>query len=152
MKIPYLFTLFFAALSLTSATATHGEEIYRCGNSYSQMPCAQGKVLNIDDSRDAARKKEVDAATRRDNQLANQLEHERLLQEQAHIHKPTKQNGAKTAKVPTAPVPDQTTTLTPKRPKRVLHKHKDFTALIPGSDQKSSVKKKPTQPKAAASK
>ncbi len=146
MKMPYLFTPFVAALSLASAAATHAEEIYRCGNSYSQVPCAQGKVLTIDDSRDAIRKKEADAATRRDAQLAKQLEHERLQQEQALTPKSTKSAKPKTVKPKkkaAEPVQEQTTTLTPKKPKSVSHKPKDFTALVPGSNQK---------PKAAASK
>lgn len=146
MKILRLITPYFAMLTLALATTAHAEQIYRCGNSYSQVPCAQGKVLTIDDTSDAARKKAADAATRRDAQLANQLEQERLQQEQAlkpKSGKSAKPKAVKSKKAASAPVQDQPTTLTPKRPRSVMHKHKDFTALVPGSGQK---------PKAAASK
>jgi len=142
-------------VGLAFATLAHGEEIYRCGNSYSQSPCADGKVLNIDETRDPARKKEVDAATRRDRQLADQLERERLIKEQALAAKPDKATKSKKTvgkkKMP-APASNQTVTLEPKRPKNVLHKAKDFTARTPDSEKKSSSNKKATQAKPAASK
>lgn len=146
MKKHDWFTPCLAALSLMASTAIHAEQIYRCGNSYSQMPCAQGKVLTIDDASDPERKKEADAATRRDARLANQLEQQRLQQEkalQAKSGKSARSRAIKSKKAASAPVQDQPTILTPKRPKSAMHKPKDFTALVPGSG---------TKPKAAASK
>jgi len=145
----------FVLVSLVLSSAAHAEQIYRCGNSYSQAPCAAGKVLNIDDSRDAARKQEVDTATRRDVRLADQLERERLQQEQALVPKHAKSAKPKMVKPKKmAPVSaqDQTTTLTPKRLKGVLHKPKDFTAMIPGSVQPPRNKQKSPKPKLPASK
>jgi len=56
----------FASLFIvitTLSTASGAENIYKCGTSYSQTPCADGKVLTIKDTGDAQQKKVVDANT-----------------------------------------------------------------------------------------
>ena len=42
--------LLVAALCLGTTLAA-AQSVYRCGNEYSQAPCAHGKIVNVDDSR-----------------------------------------------------------------------------------------------------
>jgi hypothetical protein len=54
------------------------QSIYRCGESYSNTPCAGATVIAIDDARSAAQRSQSEAATRRDARLAEALEKDRL--------------------------------------------------------------------------
>ncbi len=63
--------------------AASGQTIYRCGNSYSDAPCAGASKLAIDDSRSPAQKAQTDAATVRTRTLAQQMERERLTLEKS---------------------------------------------------------------------
>lgn len=135
--------------------AGHSETIFRCGNSYSQAPCAGAAQINIDDARDPSRKKEVDAATRRDAKLAKSLEQNRL-QAEKKVTSPLQNkqeanvSASKTTQITATEAPP--TTLTPKRPRKQTYKPKGFIALVPGSDIKSAPTKKADKKRAAASK
>lgn len=75
-----LATLFIAAYSIsTGAIGQSG--VYRCGNSYSQKPCTDAVVVDVQDTRTAEQKKQADATIRRDTATANTMEQERLAQE-----------------------------------------------------------------------
>ena len=134
-------------------TATAAENIYKCGTSYSQTPCADGKVLIIEDTRDAEQKKVVDANTRRDAKLANDMKKERLAQERTNRSAPTERKShSKTpdgAVIAVAPAPAPTT-ITPKRIKPKPYKPAGFVAVVPGSD--SAPAKAPNPPKKVATK
>lgn len=75
------------AVALLLATAAPAQTIYRCGNSYSQTPCAGGTTVPVDEARDRAqekaRKAQADAATQRDLRTAAALEKSRLKEEEA---------------------------------------------------------------------
>ncbi|MDR3371186.1 hypothetical protein [Rhodoferax sp.] len=140
-KCSLIISIFIASSAvLTRATA---ENIYKCGDAYSQSPCPGGKLLNIDDSRDPQQKLQQDAATQRDAELAKEMERSRLANEAAlrateaknHVaHKPKS-----AASEPTVVI------IKPKRPRHQVTKPKDFTALVPGTahqpTKKRSVKK-----------
>jgi len=139
--------IFVAAFAIPTWSAA--EDVYKCGSTYSQTPCPDGKLLNIDDARDPTQKKQIDAATRSDAKLGSALEKERLTQERdvqptplpSGVKAKAKAKGAAT----TAPSP---TILTPKRIKPKPYKPQAFTALIPGSGKtpakiKKNQKKKP---------
>jgi len=80
-KCCWVMSVLIAASTLsTLATA---ENVYKCGNTYSQSPCPGAKLLNIDDSRDPQQKKLKDEVTRRDAELANDMEKARLANEAA---------------------------------------------------------------------
>jgi hypothetical protein len=68
--------------SMWTATAS-AQTIYRCGNTYSQIPCGDGHSLTVDDSRTAQQKSQTDAATAQTRNLALQLERERVALEKA---------------------------------------------------------------------
>ncbi len=72
-----------AALLGLSCGAASGQTIYRCGNSYSDAPCAGASTLAIDDSRSPAQKAQTDAATVQARTLAQQMERERLTLEKS---------------------------------------------------------------------
>lgn len=130
-------------IGLVLTMTLHAEAIYRCGNSYSQTPCTDATVLQIDDSRDTSRKKEADATTRRDVLLAKELERNRVQQELASAPKksrrPQLQKGSDT---PIKTREDRVVLIKPKRGKPALQKHRDFTALVPGTEKKSHAPKK----------
>lgn len=124
-----------AASCLLCSMVAAAETVYRCDNRYSQSPCndahVKEKVLNIDDSRDAAQKAATDAATRKSEHLAQQLEQARLQQEFA-APRPSKATArSKTATKKPKPTQDQLLVIHPKRPKLAAHKPKDFTARVP---------------------
>lgn len=84
MRGQYVLRLLLAA---ALPAAAHAQTIYRCGNTYSQTPCAGAQALAPEPSADAARDKErkaqADAATRRDLKTAETLEKNRLKNEAA---------------------------------------------------------------------
>ena len=119
---------------IAPAGAQGTQGIYRCGNSYSQQPCADGKLVAASDSRSAAQKSQTDQATKRDAQSADAMEKARLKEEA----KP----------VPVGmPLPKQDTE--PKDAKKPAHKAKGktkksehFTAVAPKKPGDEPVKKK----------
>ena len=78
MRKTHWMTLLLAAACGPAAA----QQVWRCGNSYGQQPCAGGAVLGAGAtapaSADAAR---AAANTKRDAQLADKLEKERLARE-----------------------------------------------------------------------
>lgn len=70
----------FLGLSCMAAAA---QTVYRCGSSYSDMPCAGASMLSIDDSRSPAQKAQTDAATAQARTLAQQMERDRLALEKS---------------------------------------------------------------------
>lgn len=130
----------------TVPTATGAENIYKCGNSYSQTPCVDGKVLSIEDSRDAQQKKVVDANTHRDAKLAKDMEKERVTRERANRSAPTEHKpNSRTpdvAVIAVTPTPPPTT-ITPKRVKPKPYKPAGFVAVVPGSDSAAPPQKRP---------
>lgn len=77
--------LLLVAGAIGAASAALAQStVYRCGpdgRSYSQQPCPQGRVVDIDDARTADQRADGAAAVRRDAALARQLEHDRRLAE-----------------------------------------------------------------------
>lgn len=63
------------------AAAQGKSATYRCGNTYTDRPCEGGKQFALDDMRTEADRRAAEAATRRAEQRADQLERIRLSQE-----------------------------------------------------------------------
>ncbi len=57
------------------------QNIYRCGNSYSQQPCPGGKVVPADDTRNADQRSQTSAASERDAKAGDAMEKARLKEE-----------------------------------------------------------------------
>lgn len=75
--------LFMASFVLSTATAA--QTAYKCGDSYSQTPCAGGVAIDASDRRSSEQKLQADLATRRDARSADAMEQARLAQEQTDL-------------------------------------------------------------------
>jgi len=101
----------WSALVLVLELAAGGTEVsaqpvYRCGNSYSQVPCAGAVVVDVDDQRTPQQKAQTDDAARQAAASAARMEKERLALERSrpggapkpavrdHDHTPRKDTGA----------------------------------------------------------
>lgn len=80
MKKSFLPAILFIA-SCAISTGSTGQKVYRCGNEYSQIPCADSITINVDDSRSKAQKIESDTATQQQTIRAAAMEKERLKDE-----------------------------------------------------------------------
>lgn len=73
-----------AALALACAGWAQAQTVYRCGNGYSQKPCTEGQAMQLEDNKPSRDEADTAAANaRRDAQLADTLEKERLAREKA---------------------------------------------------------------------
>ena len=73
-------TIILIAIGLVS-TGASGQNVYRCGSSYSQKPCPDAVVLDVDDARSKAQKAEADAKTRRETAQVTAIEKARLKED-----------------------------------------------------------------------
>jgi hypothetical protein len=129
-KKPFLYLL--AAACVAPAAA---ENIYRCGDSYSQRPCPGGTVVEAEDERSAAQRSQTSLAAQRDAKTADAMEKARLKEEAKPVsaaYIPAKEQGPESAGKPTAAG----------KAKRPEH----FTGVAPGKPggaTKKKTKKKP---------
>jgi hypothetical protein len=122
-------------------TGAQAENIYKCGNTYSQSPCSGGKLMSVDDARDPQQKVQQDAATQRDATLAKEMEKTRLANEKALRTAETKHTpGVKAHPPKSAASKEAIMVIKPKRLKQKYDKPNTFTALVPGSGHKSTKK------------
>jgi len=118
------------------ATAAAAQKVYKCADSYSQLPCPDGVVVDTVDPRTSAQKAQTDLAARRDAQTADAMEKARLAQEKKDL-------AANAAPLKTANVEAAKKTGT----KHVKKKKKEpeyFTAQVPGAKKKPPNTKKST--------
>jgi len=100
----YLTTIAIVSIaSFAMSTRAGAEDIYRCGNSYSQKPCPDGTRVDVQDARTAAQKAESDASIRRESSTANAMEKARL-QEEARLQAANAKAAAKDKKKASKPV------------------------------------------------
>lgn len=131
------------ALALAAAWAVApAQVVYRCGDSYSQQPCAGGKAIEAGPPPTADERRQSAAATQRDARLADRLEKDRLQQEaqpaQLYIPPPSPDAAAEPHKWPE---------------QKATRKLDVFTASAPASKppaEKKKKKKKTRAGKAAA--
>jgi len=71
------------AACLCSSPAAAGNAAWRCGNTYTDQPCADGKALALDDARDRRPASGPHRATIDAQSAGDRLERERLRQEKA---------------------------------------------------------------------
>jgi hypothetical protein len=135
--------LIAAALAACAASAAllpinaGAQTIYRCGNEYTRIPCADGRALETGDTRSAAQRAEARRQIADERRLGNEMEKERRRNEAAI--KPAAAgslnassnaaSGVTTAKKPATKS---------KRPKAKAKPadDADFVAGVPGSGQK----------------
>lgn len=76
--------LFFIAACAIS-TGANGQSVYKCGKTYSQIPCPGGKTLDTSDSRSKAQKAAADRNAARQMEAAKTMEKQRIKEEQAAL-------------------------------------------------------------------
>ncbi len=74
------FALVFIAACAIS-TGAMAQKIYKCGASYSQIPCPDGVALEASDARTNAQKSDADKSTKNQAKQGQALEKERLTDE-----------------------------------------------------------------------
>ncbi|MEO5672385.1 MAG: hypothetical protein ABIR26_16990 [Ramlibacter sp.] len=119
------------------AAPAGAEAIYRCGNSYSQKPCPDGKMVNADDARSSSQRADTTQAAQRDAKAADVMEKARLKEE------------GKPAQV-SMPPPKAAETPAPRvKPvsKGKMKKPDEFTAVAPKNPDDAAKKKKKKAPK-----
>ncbi|APW41839.1 hypothetical protein [Rhodoferax saidenbachensis] len=72
-------TLFIAACAIP--TGAWSQKVYKCGSSYSQIPCADAVTVDTGDARSKAQKVEADKQTKQDAKAADAMEKARLKEE-----------------------------------------------------------------------
>ena len=80
MQSKILFAIVIIA-NCSIPTWSNAQNLYRCGNTYSQTPCDNGKAIDVTDSRTAAQQKQAAAANSNRMAQAGALEKERLARE-----------------------------------------------------------------------
>lgn len=150
------FAIFFIVTIALNNWAT-AQNVYKCGNSYSQTPCPGAQTINVDDARTAAQKKQTDTAVLRDTKAAQSLEKMRRAQEKAALTQPPLITPSTNKATTYANPVDRTGVIqkiTPKRIKPKTYKPDVFVALVPGSEKEKGTKKsaKKTGKKKAAQK
>ncbi len=120
---------------MAPANAQGMKNIYRCGNTYSQQPCSDGKLVAASDSRSAAQKSQTDAATKRDAKAADAMEQARIKEEAkpAPVGMPASRGAS-------APKDVKKSEGKPKKAKS--KKEEPFTAVAPPAPGEESPKKK----------
>jgi hypothetical protein len=76
----WIIMLAFATTALASQAA---QPVYRCGSTYSQVPCPEGRVVDATDPRSAAQRAEARRIAAAERQQATLMERDRRAQEAA---------------------------------------------------------------------
>lgn len=117
-------------------TGATGQNVYKCGNSYSQAPCPGSVTLEVTDARTPAQKEQTDLAASRDARAADAMEIARVQQEKVNLANNT----------PAPPkVSKASASAAKKAPAKARKKKKtpdDFTAQAPGEKKKPAKKTK----------
>jgi hypothetical protein len=125
-----LLALAFAAVCATALPAA-AQNVYRCGDSYSQNPCPGGVLVPTDDARTAAQRSQTREAALKDGKAADAMEKARLKEE----GKPVAAYMAAPAEPPTAETKKPAPLAKPKKPEF-------FTAAAPRKPGEAAPKKK----------
>lgn len=119
-----------AALALTGASAS-AQTIYRCGNEYTRIPCAEGKAVDPD-RRSAARVAEGRQVSEQERRLGNDMARDRR-QREASL-RPAAAASLGPRKPATGPLPAASASLKPKKKakgKMLVVDERDFIAAVP---------------------
>lgn len=134
------------------STEAAAQNIYKCGdtNTYSQLPCTGGIVVDTADPRTAAQKTQADLATDRNARTADAMEKARLRQEAIDIAA----NTPIAPKARTGSVSSRNVTETHRPAKAKQHPNKKepeyFAAQVPGEKATKKVPSKSTKTKNAS--
>ncbi|GEM_PF-3265929 len=113
----HLVLVAFATSLFLMTTGLCHAQTYRCGNSYSATPCADGTAIDASDTRTPAQQKAALASTQRQQTQASALEKDRLKKE-ASAQKEAKQTQQPTVNASKAPAKNETPTKQHHKPQR----------------------------------
>lgn len=71
----------FVIAACALSTGVFGQKVYRCGSSYSQIPCANGVAIDAQDPRSKAQKSQAETVIKNDAATAKAMEKERIQHE-----------------------------------------------------------------------
>lgn len=132
----------FLIATIALSTGAMAQNVYKCGDAYSQTPCPGGATVDAADQRTSVQKTQADLATRLDARAADAMEKARLQQEKTDV----------AANTPTVK-PDVTGTATDAGTTHAKKKKKRtpdyFTAEVPGKKKKKQTARQKTEDKAA---
>lgn len=126
---------FVVALLAAVAGRADAQTIYRCGNEYTRVPCANGRVLESSDPRTAAQRAEARKLVADEKRLGAELERRRRRDEAAL--KP-----AQAASLSAAPAASAAASAPKKKSAKKRHRTvesaetRDFVATVPGAKKK----------------
>ena len=120
-----------AACALSTGAAA--QNIYKCGNSYSQEPCPGGAIIDVTDRRSSDQKKQTDMAASSDAKTADRMEKSRLQQEKAD------RGAQKPLAAPKKNAPASRSASPKVKTKKKVPEN--FTAQVPGEKKKTTAKK-----------
>ena len=122
-----------AAAALVAAAPAAAQNVYRCGNEYTRVPCPEGRAIETKNSATARQQAEADLVARREAQLGDKMQSDRLRNERA-------QRPALAANIgPRAAPPPASASLKPKKKARAkirVVEGDDFTARAPKAPKK----------------
>ena len=124
----------FAALLMSLAAGAQAQAIYRCGDTYAQTACPQGRIVEASDPRSPEQRAEAQRLAADERRLGFEMARERRA-EQAAL-KPALASGFNSRS--TRPEPT-VAPLAHAKKKPVAHKRAattDFVAQVPGSRQR----------------
>jgi hypothetical protein len=109
----------------------HAQEVYRCGNVYSQTPCPQGRLVEAADARSEAQRAEAARVAASERRLATDMRRDRLAEEAA----------LKPALAGSLSAPKAVATADPGPPKKKRGSakaavHKDFVVTVASTKKK----------------
>ena len=79
--LQFIRPLFLSIVLSAVSSFTAAQTPYKCGNSYSQTPCADGKAVMNQDLRTEDQKRQADETTSRQKSAASGFENDRIAQE-----------------------------------------------------------------------
>lgn len=75
----------FSIAAIAVSTGAEAASIYKCGNTYSQVPCTGAVEINTATGPTALRQKEAQKAVQEEKKTAQAMEKERLAEEKAAL-------------------------------------------------------------------
>lgn len=114
------------------------QTIYRCGNSYSRMPCPDARALDVGDPRSAAQRAEAQRVAAAEKRLGDTMTSDRHRAEaEAQPAGPASLSPARPASAPMVKKAQAAPKDKKRRPASDAEARGDFVAGVPGSSRKA---------------
>ena len=125
----------FAALTCAAALPLQAQVVYRCGNTYSERACGEGRAVDTRDERSDEQRDAALDAQRRHDEMAQELARDRQKAEA----QPVAATGISGRGEPAFEEPETTRD---KKPSKAERRKRDFKAVVPRPNQPEKNKQK----------